>query len=84
MSIVNDKMNANKPPPTDAKGKLAPGTLNNNKDLDVDVKKEDASFFGSFFSNTAKQAASKKKGAAAMEAVSFLYVMKDGLGTERL
>jgi vacuolar protein sorting-associated protein 1 len=39
--------------------------LNNNKDLDVDVKRED-SFFGSFFSRSA--ANSKKKGAAAMDA----------------
>jgi len=34
----------------------------------VDMKKEEPSFFGSFFSSNAKNAAGKKKGAAAMEA----------------
>ena len=38
--------------------------MNNNKDLDVDMKKEEQSFFGSFF---APKKDSKKKGAAAME-----------------
>jgi len=57
MSIVTDRLNANKPPPpaTDPKtGKLAPGAINNNKDLDVEAKKEEPSFFGSFFSSSAK------------------------------
>jgi dynamin 1-like protein len=52
MAIVNDRMNANKPQEkaVDPKsGKLAPGQLNNGKDLDADFKK-DESFFGSFFS----------------------------------
>ena len=65
-------MNANKPPPpTDnpKSGKLAPGTINNNKDLDVEVRKEEPSFFGSFFAG-AKGAGAKKKGAPAMESVS--------------
>lgn len=67
MSIITDRMNANKPPPpVDSKGgKLAPGALNNNKDLDVDAKKEEPSFFGSFFSAKNQP---KKKGAAVMEA----------------
>lgn len=71
MSIITDRMNANKPPPpVDSKGgKLAPGALNNNKDLDVDAKKEEPSFFGSFFSAKNQP---KKKGAAVMEAVSCL------------
>jgi dynamin 1-like protein len=38
--------------------------VNNNKDLDVDMKKEEQSFFGSFF---APKKDTKKKGAAAME-----------------
>jgi hypothetical protein len=38
--------------------------VNNNKDLDVDMKKEEQSFFGSFF---APKKDNKKKGAAAME-----------------
>ncbi|CAE6509310.1 unnamed protein product [Rhizoctonia solani] len=68
MSIVTDRLNANRPAtPADPKtGKLAPGTLNNNKDLDVDAKKEEPSFFGSFFSGNKNQP--KKKGAAVMEA----------------
>ena len=61
-------MNANKPPPDTKGGKLAPGTVNNNKDLDVDVKKEEPSFFGSFFSSAKN--APKKKGAAVMDSVS--------------
>ena len=52
MSIVQDRLNANKPAPStvDPKsGKLPPGAINNNKDLDVEFKKEEPSFFGSFF-----------------------------------
>lgn len=62
MAIVAERMNANKPQPAqpDPKsGKLAPGQINNNKDLDVEPKKEEASFFGSFFS--AKNGAGGKK-----------------------
>ncbi|KAG8740194.1 vacuolar protein sorting-associated protein 1, partial [Ceratobasidium sp. 428] len=69
MSIITERMNVNKPPPPadNAKtGKLAPGTLNNNKDLDVDAKKDEPGFFGSFFSGNRNQP--KKKGAAVMEA----------------
>ncbi|KAG9127100.1 vacuolar protein sorting-associated protein 1 [Ceratobasidium sp. 392] len=69
MSIITERMNANKPaPPTEnlKAGKLAPGTINNNKDLDVDAKKDEAGFFGSFFSGNRNQP--KKKGAAVMEA----------------
>lgn len=52
MSIVTDRINASKPPPptTDPKsGRLAPGAVNNNKDLDVEIHKDEPSFFGSFF-----------------------------------
>ncbi|EUC67360.1 vacuolar dynamin-like GTPase, putative [Rhizoctonia solani AG-3 Rhs1AP] len=68
MSIVTDRLNANRPAtPADPKsGKLAAGALNNNKDLDVDAKKEEPSFFGSFFPGNKNQP--KKKGAAIMEA----------------
>ena len=71
MAIVTDRLNASKPPtpvPDPKSGKLAPGAINNNKDLDVEVKKEEPSFFGSFFS--AAKNAPKKKGVAVMEAVS--------------
>ena len=52
MAIVNERMNSNKPveKPVDPKsGKTAPGALNNGKDLDTDIKKEEPSFFNSFF-----------------------------------
>ncbi|EIN08035.1 hypothetical protein PUNSTDRAFT_144490 [Punctularia strigosozonata HHB-11173 SS5] len=66
MAIVQDRLNANKPQHTQSKdGKLPPGAINNNKDLDVEVKKEEASFFGSFFVKNKQPA---KKGAAVMEA----------------
>lgn len=74
MAIVSDRLNAQKPatPAPDAKsGKLAPGQINNNKDLDVDIKKEEPSFFGSFFTAAQKQQ-TRKKGVQAMEAVSAL------------
>ncbi|KIJ69655.1 hypothetical protein HYDPIDRAFT_106305 [Hydnomerulius pinastri MD-312] len=64
MGIVQDRLNASKPPPPapDPKsGKLAPGQINGGRDLDVDPKKEEPSFFGSFFS-TAKKGQPKKAG----------------------
>ncbi|KAG5221263.1 vacuolar protein sorting-associated protein [Salix suchowensis] len=68
MALVTERLNANKPPPPQADpktGKLAPGQINNNKDLDVEFKKEETSFFGSFF---AKQPVKRKQGAPVMEA----------------
>jgi vacuolar protein sorting-associated protein 1 len=62
-AIVTERINASKPqPPQDPKR----NQVNNNKDLDVEPKKEDQSFFGSFFAP--KTGAAKKKGAAVMEA----------------
>ncbi|KAF8334035.1 Dynamin central region-domain-containing protein [Cantharellus anzutake] len=58
MTIVTERINASKPPPAapDPKsGKLAPGQINNNKDLDVEAKKEEPGFFGSFFPSKAKK-----------------------------
>lgn len=69
MSIVTDRINANKPPPPTADpktGKLAPGQINNNRDLDVEIKKEEPSFFGSFFASN--KGTVKKKGPQPMEA----------------
>ncbi|KAG9043216.1 vacuolar protein sorting-associated protein 1 [Tulasnella sp. UAMH 9824] len=64
MTFVVEKMNAAKPPPREPQpGKVTSAQLNNNKDLDVDLKKEEPSFFGSFFSG--KQ---KKKGGPVLEA----------------
>lgn len=75
MAIVQDRLNANKPPPPQADpktGKLAPGQINNNRDLDVDAKKDEPSFFGSFFS-AAKKGQPKKAGPI-MEAVGVLVL----------
>ena|ERR1700722_9029060 len=58
-AIVTDRLNASKPPPTTASGKSAPSQIN-VRDLDVDLKREDSGFFGSFFSPKGPQA--KKKG----------------------
>jgi hypothetical protein len=68
MAMVTDKLNAGKPPPPQEKGKTHPGQLNNNKDLEVDAKKEEPGFFGSFWNQ--KTGKPKKVGAATMEAVS--------------
>ncbi|KAK7049376.1 vacuolar protein sorting-associated protein 1 [Paramarasmius palmivorus] len=73
MSIVQERLNANKPPPpaSDPKaGKLAPGVINNNRDLDVEAKKEEPSFFGSFFSST--KGTQKKKPASGSPASSII------------
>jgi vacuolar protein sorting-associated protein 1 len=64
MAIINDRVNAAKPPtptPDPKTGKLPPGAINNNKDLDVDLKTE-SGFFGSFFAGN-KNAAAKKRSA---------------------
>ncbi|KAF9505831.1 hypothetical protein BS47DRAFT_1489677 [Hydnum rufescens UP504] len=68
MTIVTERMNANKPPPPtpDPKsGKLAPGQVNNNKDLDVELKKDEPGFFGSFFAGVK---GTKKKAGPVMDA----------------
>lgn len=68
MSIVQDRLNAAKPveKPIDPKsGKLAPGALNNGRDLDVDNKPEPPSFFNSFF---AKDKTPRRKGTPIMDA----------------
>jgi len=56
MSMVSDKVNAGKQPPPDPKsGRLAPGAVNNDKDLGVDLQKEEPGFFGSFFNPKTKK-----------------------------
>ena len=68
MAIVSERLNAGKPQQQDTKGgKLPPGAVNNNKDLEVDPKRDEQSFFGSFFAKNQP----KKKGVAAMDAVSL-------------
>lgn len=71
MALVTDRLNANKPAPTEPKpgSKPTPAQLNNNKDLEVDIKKEEPSFFGSFFSASKSQQQKAKKGPQPMEPV---------------
>lgn len=79
--MVSDKLNANKPPPPQAeKGKPGPGQLSNNKDLDVDAKKEEPGFFGSFW-NQKGGGKGKKVGAASMESVSRTGITCQGTRT---
>jgi len=65
-ALVTERLNASKPQPPANDPKNVRAAVNNNKDLDVDAKKEEPSFFGSFFAP--KGAAAKKKGVNAMEA----------------
>jgi len=70
MALVTERLNANKPATPEPKpGKVTSAQLNNNKDLEVDVKKEEPSFFGSFFSSAKSQQQKAKKGPQPMEAV---------------
>ncbi|KAH9915803.1 Dynamin central region-domain-containing protein [Epithele typhae] len=63
MAIVTERMNANKPQERVDKNKVSPAQINNNRDLDVDMR-EEPGFFGSFFAKNQQ----KKKGVAVMEA----------------
>ncbi|EJD53005.1 hypothetical protein AURDEDRAFT_133839 [Auricularia subglabra TFB-10046 SS5] len=66
MAIVTDRLNSQKPQNVpDPKSNKA--LINNNKDLDVDAKKEEPSFFGSFFAK-GQTPTQKKKGVSVMEA----------------
>lgn len=65
MALVTERLNASRPQTADKNNKAA---INNNKDLDVEARKEEPSFFGSFFSSAKNTP--KKKGAAIMDAVS--------------
>jgi len=69
MAIVGERLNPTKPgtPVNDPK-KLPANAVNNNKDLDVDLKKDEGSFFQSFFPGG--KATQKKKVGGSMEAVS--------------
>jgi hypothetical protein len=62
MALVTDRLNANKPAtPEPKQGKMTAAQLNNNKDLEVDLKKEEPSSFGSFFSSSKSQQQKKAK-----------------------
>ena len=64
---------ANKPAtPEPKQGKVTSAQLNNNKDLEVDMNKEEPSFFGSFFSSARSQQQKAKTSPQAMEAASIL------------
>jgi hypothetical protein len=74
MALVTDRLNANKPAtPEPKQGKMTAAQLNNNKDLEVDLKKEEPSFFGSFFSSAKSQQQKAKKGPQAMEAARVFF-----------
>lgn len=64
---MTERLNANKPQPAPNDPKSQRLQINNNKDLDVDPKKEEQSLFGSFFS-AAKKSEKQQKKAAVMEA----------------
>ncbi|KAI6036911.1 Dynamin central region-domain-containing protein [Pisolithus microcarpus] len=63
MGIVQERLNVSKPPTPqpDMKPGRGPAGHNNSRDLDVESKKDEPSFFGSFFSG-AKKSQSKKAG----------------------
>lgn len=63
-ALINERLSAAKNPAQSQDPKATRVAVNNNKDLDVDMKKEEQSFFGSFF---APKKDAKKKGAAAMD-----------------
>ncbi|KAF9009444.1 P-loop containing nucleoside triphosphate hydrolase protein [Cyathus striatus] len=65
-ALVTERLTAAKGPPAANDPKNARAQVNNNKDLDVDPKKDDAGFFGSFFA--AKGVVQKKKAGPIMEA----------------
>ena len=74
MALVTDRMNANRPArPEPKQGKLTRAQLDSNKDLEVDLKKEEPSFPGSFFSSVKSQQQKVKKGPQAMEATRTFY-----------
>lgn len=82
MALVTDRLNANKPAPPEPKpgSKPTSAQLNNNKDLEVDLKKEEPSFFGSFFSASKSQQQKAKKGPQPMEPVlTFSHMQYGGL-----
>lgn len=67
MSIVNDRMQAAKPVERPDTKKSLAAQVNNDKDLGVENKKEEPSFFSSFFPAGARNTAPKKKGVSVME-----------------
>lgn len=81
MALVTERLNANKPATPEPKpgGKLNAAQLNNNKDLEVDIKKEEPSFFGSFFSSAKSQQQKAKKGPQPMEPVITFSYMPNGI-----
>ena len=69
MSIVTERMNQNKPQHAEGKGgKVTPAQLNNNRDLEVDVK-EEQSFFGTFFAKGQREGEPASTDVKALEAI---------------
>ena len=63
MALVAERLNANKPatPEPSKQDKMTAAQLNNNKDLEVDLKKEEPGFFGSFSSSAKSQQQKAKR-----------------------
>jgi hypothetical protein len=85
MALVTERLNANKPATPEPKpGKMTAAQMNNNKDLEVDLKKEEPSFFGSFFSSSKSQQQKAKKGPQPMEPVFAFSHLPSASWTECL
>ena len=73
--VVMERLNGNKPATPEPKGgKMTATQLNNNKDLEFDLKKEEPSFFDSFFSSAKGQEQKAKEGAQPMERYLHLII----------
>lgn len=72
MALVSDRMAAARPVEKVDPKKISSASLNNNKDLEVDVKKEEPSFFSTFFP-AGSRSQPKKKGVSVMDAVSCAH-----------
>jgi dynamin 1-like protein len=62
MAIVQDRLNPPKPPSTPDRAthrQKEADAINNNKNLDVDPRRDDSGFFGSFFSGKGKPPAKR-------------------------
>ena len=80
MALVTDRLNANKPATPEPKsgGKINAAQLNKNKDLEVGLKKEEPSFFGSFFSSSRSQEGEEGPAAYGAGTCIFSYACAHG------
>jgi hypothetical protein len=66
MSLVSDRMAAARPAEKVDPKKISSAALNNGRDLESDIKKEEPSFFSTFFP-AGKKNEPKKKGVSVMD-----------------